>query len=124
MYEFFTKNFGSYIIENTKEHLIYLIPGEKLACQFDWYGEQRAEAFNVLTNRPTQAAYIATGAPQSIYALESVIDELCQSFNQDPLYVRILNAAKKGTKSSYGPTFDDIGLKAVSYTHLRAHETP
>jgi len=30
MYEFFTKNFGGYIIENSKEHLIYLIPGEKL----------------------------------------------------------------------------------------------
>ena len=52
MYEFFTKNFESYIIENSKEHLIYLIPGEKLACQFDWYGEQRAEAFNVLKTKP------------------------------------------------------------------------
>ena len=73
----------------------------------------KTEAFNVLTNRPTQAAYRAPGAPQSIYAVESVIDELCQHFNLDPLYVRILNAAKKGTKSSYGPTFDDIGLKAT-----------
>ena len=25
----------------------------------------------------------------------------------------ILNSANKGTKSSYGPTFDDIGLKAT-----------
>ena len=47
MYDFFTKNFGNYIIENSKEHLIYLIPGEKLAIQFDWYGDQRAEAFNI-----------------------------------------------------------------------------
>ena len=52
MYDFFTKNFGNYIIENSKEHLIYLIPGEKLAIQFDWYGEQRAEAFNVLKTNP------------------------------------------------------------------------
>ena len=52
MYEFFTKNFESYIIENSKDHLIYLIPGEKLASQFDWYGEQRAEAFNVLKTKP------------------------------------------------------------------------
>ena len=73
----------------------------------------KTEAFNVLTNRPTQAAYRAPGAPQSIYAVESVIDELCQYFNHDPLYIRILNAANKGTKSSYGPTFDDIGLKAT-----------
>ena len=47
MYDFFTKNFGNYIIENSKEHLIYLIPGEKLAIQFDWYGDQRAEAFKI-----------------------------------------------------------------------------
>ena len=73
----------------------------------------KTEAFNVLTNRPTQAAYRAPGAPQSIYAVESVIDELCQHFNYDPLFIRILNAANKGTKSSYGPTFEDIGLKAT-----------
>ena len=52
MYEFFKKNFGNYIIENSKGLLIYLIPGERLANQFDWYGEQRAEAFNVLKTNP------------------------------------------------------------------------
>ena len=52
MYEFFTKNFGNYIIEDSKEHLIYLIPGEKLSNHFDWYGEQRAEAFNILKTNP------------------------------------------------------------------------
>ena len=52
MYDFFTKNFGNFIIENSNKHLIYLIPGEKLASQFDWYGEQRAEAFNILSNKP------------------------------------------------------------------------
>ena len=35
MYDFFTKNFGNYIIEDSKEHLIFLITGEKLANQFD-----------------------------------------------------------------------------------------
>ena len=52
MYEFFKKNFGNYIIENSKGYLIYLIPGERLANQFDWYGEQRADAFNVLKTNP------------------------------------------------------------------------
>ena len=46
MYDFFTKNFDKYIIENSKRYLIYLIPGRKLFNKFDWYGEQRAEAFN------------------------------------------------------------------------------
>ena len=52
MYDFFTKNFGNYIIEDSKEHLIYLITGDKLSNQFDWYGEQRAAAFNVLKTNP------------------------------------------------------------------------
>ncbi len=73
----------------------------------------RTQGWNVLTNRPKEAAYRAPGAPQAIYAVESVVDELCQEFGLDPIEVRIKNAAKKGTKSSYGPTFDDIGLMAT-----------
>ena len=73
----------------------------------------KSEGFNILTNRPAQAAYRAPGAPQAIFAVESVVDELCQKLNFDPLEIRIKNAAKKGTLSSYGPTFDDIGLIAT-----------
>jgi CO/xanthine dehydrogenase Mo-binding subunit len=69
--------------------------------------------WNVLTNRPKEAAYRAPGAPQAIYAVESVVDELCQQLDLDPLETRLKNAAKKGTLSSYGPTFDDIGLVAT-----------
>lgn len=73
----------------------------------------RTLGWNVLTNRPKEAAYRAPGAPQAIYAVESVVDELCQKLRLDPLDVRLKNAAHKGTKSSYGPTFDDIGLVAT-----------
>jgi len=73
----------------------------------------RTVGLNVLTNRPKQAAYRAPGAPMAIYAVESVVDEMCQELGLDPLEVRLLNAAKKGTKSSYGPTFDDVGLIAT-----------
>ncbi len=81
--------------------------------------------WNVLTNRPKEAAYRAPGAPQAIYAVESVMDELCQKLDLDPLEVRLMNAAKKGTRSSYGPTFDDIGLMATlqaakAHPHYRA----
>jgi len=72
-----------------------------------------AEGFNVMTNRPRQAAYRAPGAPVAIYSVESVVDELCQKLGLDPLDVRLTNAARKGTKSSYGPTFSDIGLVAT-----------
>jgi len=73
----------------------------------------RTLGWNVLTNRPKEAAYRAPGAPMAIYAVESVVDELCQILSLDPLDVRMKNAAKKGTLSSYGPTFNEIGLMAT-----------
>jgi CO/xanthine dehydrogenase Mo-binding subunit len=73
----------------------------------------RTFGWNVLTNRPKEAAYRAPGAPQAIYAVESVVDELCQAFELDPLEVRLRNAAREGTKASYGPTFEAIGLSAT-----------
>ena len=73
----------------------------------------RTYGWNALTNRPKEAAYRAPGAPQAIYAVESVLDELCQKLGLDPLAVRLKNAAHKGTLSSYGPTFNEIGLEAT-----------
>ncbi len=69
--------------------------------------------WNVLTNRPKESAYRAPGAPTAIFGVESVIDEMSQKLGLDPLEVRILNAADAGTLSSYGPTFNQIGLKAT-----------
>ncbi|WP_300030443.1 xanthine dehydrogenase family protein molybdopterin-binding subunit [uncultured Roseobacter sp.] len=69
--------------------------------------------WNVMTNRPKEVAYRAPGAPMAIYAVESVVDELCLALDLDPLDTRILNAARKGTLSSYGPTFNEIGLVAT-----------
>ena len=73
----------------------------------------RTVGWNAMTNRPKQAAYRAPGAPMAIYAIESVVDELCQALDLDPLEVRLKNAAHKGTLSAYGPVFDDIGLVAT-----------
>ena len=84
----------------------------------------RTQGWNALTNRPKEAAYRAPGAPMAVYAVESVVDELCQALDLDPLEVRILNAAQAGTRSSYGPTFDQIGLMATleaAKTHDHYH---
>jgi len=69
--------------------------------------------WDVVTNRPKQAAYRAPGAPMAAFAVESVVDELAKGFGLDPLDVRLKNAAREGTKSSYGPTFPAIGLEAT-----------
>ncbi len=66
--------------------------------------------YSVMANRPKQAAYRAPGAPMAAFAAESVVDELCDKLGLDPIEVRLKNAVKEGSKSSYGPTFTRIGL--------------
>ncbi|MCT8973879.1 xanthine dehydrogenase family protein molybdopterin-binding subunit [Microbaculum marinisediminis] len=69
--------------------------------------------WDVVTNRPRQAAYRAPGAPMAAFAVESVIDELAKACGLDPIDVRLKNAAQEGTRSSYGPTFQQIGCAAT-----------
>jgi len=76
----------------------------------------RTVGFDVVTNRPKQAAYRAPGAPMAAFAVESAIDELARGFGLDPLDVRLHNAAREGTKASYGPTYPAIGLEATLRT--------
>jgi CO/xanthine dehydrogenase Mo-binding subunit len=66
--------------------------------------------FDVLCNRPKQAAYRAPGAPMAAFAVESVMAELCDTLKLDPIEFRLKNAAKQGTKTAYGPTFGQIGF--------------
>ena len=69
------------------------------------------EGYDVVVNRPRVAAYRAPGAPQSMYAGESVLDEIAQRLNMDPLDLRLKNAAQEGTQAAYGPRFQAVGLR-------------
>ena len=85
----------------------------------------RAIGYDVVTNRPKQAAYRAPGAPMAAFAVESVIEELAHKLGMDSIDLRLKNAAKEGTKSSYGPTFQRIGLietlkAAKAHPHFKA----
>jgi CO/xanthine dehydrogenase Mo-binding subunit len=66
--------------------------------------------FDVIVNRPKTAAYRAPSAPMAAFAVESVIDELAKKIGMDSVDFRIKNAAKEGSKSSYGPTYGPIGI--------------
>ena len=66
--------------------------------------------FDVVSNRPKVAAYRAPGAPISAWAVESTLDILALQLKMDPIDLRLKNAAKKGTKTAYGVTFNTIGL--------------
>ncbi len=72
--------------------------------------------WDVVANRPKQAAYRAPGAPMAAFAVESAIDELSKKLGLDPLEVRLKNAAREGTLASYGPTYPAIGLEATLRT--------
>lgn len=79
----------------------------------------------VLVNRPKTTAYRAPSAPMAAFAVESVIDELASSINMNALDLRIKNAAKKGTRSSYGPVYGPIGIgptlkAAKEHPHMSA----
>jgi CO/xanthine dehydrogenase Mo-binding subunit len=76
--------------------------------------------YDVLANRPKAAAYRAPGAPMGAFAVESLIDEMCRELGLDPLEVRLKNAVVEGDRSSYGPTFNKIGLVEVLEA-LKAH---
>ncbi|NOD62192.1 MULTISPECIES: xanthine dehydrogenase family protein molybdopterin-binding subunit [unclassified Ruegeria] len=88
-------------------------PGDMTAmCAFAPYNLTNVKqiGYDVMSNRPKQAAYRAPGAPMGAFAVESVIDELCNKLGLDPVDVRLKNAAHEGTKASYGPTYERIGL--------------
>ena len=91
-------------------------PGSPLGagamCMFAPYDvdDVLIEGYEVVVNRPRVAAYRAPGAPQSMFAGESAVDELAQKIGMDPLDFRLKNAAKAGTRAAYGPTFGAIGL--------------
>jgi CO/xanthine dehydrogenase Mo-binding subunit len=85
--------------------------------------------YDVVTNRPKQAAYRAPGAPMAAFAIESVLDELAKKIGMDPIELRLKNAAKEGTRSSYGPKFNRIGLvdcleSARKHPHYKAPLRP
>ncbi len=81
--------------------------------------------FDVLVNRPKVAAYRAPSAPMAAFAVESLIDELAHKIGMDALDFRIKNAAKQGTRSSYGPVYGPIGIgptleAARKHPHMKA----
>ncbi len=69
--------------------------------------------WDVVANRPKLAPYRAPSAPMATYAVESVVQELAGMIGFDPIQLRLKNAASDGSRSSFGPSFGTIGLKAT-----------
>ena len=69
----------------------------------------RLEGFDVVNNKPKTAAYRAPGAPAAAFAIETVLDEICEKIGMDALEFRLLNGSKEGTRRLTGPVFGKIG---------------
>ena len=106
-------------------------PGSPMAesamCAFAPYDLENVKnvGWDVMCNRPKQAAYRAPGSPMAAFAVESVIDDLCKKLKLDPIETRLKNAVKEGSKASFGPRFERIGLvetleAAKSHSHYLA----
>ena len=81
--------------------------------------------YDVLVNRPKVAAYRAPSAPMAAFAVESTMDLVAAEIGMDPVDFRIKNAAKEGTRASYGPTYGPIGIgptlqAAKNHPHMKA----
>ncbi|MEM9623451.1 MAG: xanthine dehydrogenase family protein molybdopterin-binding subunit [Pseudomonadota bacterium] len=85
----------------------------------------KSVGYDVLVNRPKVAAYRAPSAPMAAFGVESCVDLLAAKVGMDPVDFRLLNAAKEGTKASYGPPYGPIGIGPTLETvkkhpHMRA----
>ena len=83
------------------------------------------DGYDVVVNKPRASAYRAPGAPQGAFAMESVVDEVCQRLGMDPLEFRLKNAAREGTRhldgTVLGPVaFADTIRAAMQHPHYSA----
>lgn len=70
----------------------------------------RVEGYDVCVNKPRTNAYRAPGSTNAAFAVETVIDEVCEKLGICPLEFRMQNAAKEGTRRIDGYKYPRIGL--------------
>ena len=80
------------------------------------------DGYDVVTNKPKTAAYRAPGAPMGAFAVEALVDEICEELGMDRLEFRRFNAAKEGTRRADGTLNPLIGmLETVDAMKSHAH---
>ena len=84
------------------------------------------DGYDVVLNKPKTCAYRAPGATNPAMAAETVIDEIAENLNIDPLELRRINGAQEGTAQPAGPKFKRIGyLETIEAIKNSAHyESP
>jgi CO/xanthine dehydrogenase Mo-binding subunit len=86
--------------------------GAGAMCVFACYDVPNVviDGYDVVCNKPATSAYRAPGATNAAFAVEAVLDEICEKLKIDPLDFRIKNGAKEGMRRADGPVFPRIGM--------------
>lgn len=86
--------------------------GAGAMCVFACYDvpNGQIDGYDVVVNKPQTSAYRAPGATNAAFALETIVDEVCEKLKIDPLEFRIKNAAREGTRRVDGPVFPKVGM--------------
>jgi len=63
------------------------------------------EGYTVYTNNMVGGGYRGYGAPQGAFAVESQIDEICDTLELDPIEFRLKNAWREGDPHPFNPEF-------------------
>jgi len=86
--------------------------GAGAMCVFACYDvpNGKIDGYDVVVNKPQTSAYRAPGATNAAFAVETVIDEICEKLKIDPLAFRLKNAAREGTRRIDGPVFPRVGM--------------
>jgi len=81
-------------------------------CVFSCYDfpHGRVNGYDVCVNKPATKAYRAPGSTHVAFAVETVIDEICEQQGIDPLEFRLNNAAREGTRRVDGVVYPRIGM--------------
>ena len=85
--------------------------GGAARCMFTPYRIENVliDGYDVIVNKPKTGAYRAPGAPIGSFAVEQLIDEICEKIGMDPLEFRLKNGVKDGERSANGVTLGRIG---------------
>jgi CO/xanthine dehydrogenase Mo-binding subunit len=75
---------------------------------------------DVLSFKQSVGAYRAPGIPQSMFALEGMVDEIVRALDLDPLAMRLQNAAHPGDPMINGNPWPKMGMSEVLQA-LQAH---
>jgi xanthine dehydrogenase molybdenum-binding subunit len=71
------------------------------------------DGYDVLVNRPRNAAYRAPGVPAPNYAIESLVDMVAEKLDIDPIDIRIQNSSTEGTRRPNGVIIGPNGNREV-----------